>query len=1070
MWRYDAARSAAAPDGIATNLTLLWSRKLPPVRQAWPQEPLQRLNFDASYEPVVMGKLMFLASPNDGSVTAYDTDTGAETWRSYTEGPVRCAPACWQGKIYVGSDDGYLYCLDAQTGNVRWKFRGAPPDRPDRRQLGNGHLVSFWPVRGGAVIVDGTVYFGAGIWPIFGVFVHALEAETGKVKWTNGDLNYIVKARCEHTDLWETGISPQGYLGVSGDKLIVPCGRAMPAGLDRATGKLINYDRGWRKGDSRVAAHGDYVFVGKTGMMRLSDFYECGSRFPMAAAQQEYKLAKGCDAFAAFENGVAYGQEKGVFYAHDVTSVKTYERDCPIWDTKVKALTLEPTLIWQLQTTRTNQPGAAVIKVEQRLYGHRDKKLLSIEGIKSAPRIAWEQDIAGKCGSLIAADNKLFAVTAEGLICCYGKPSESAAAPKTWDGKPVTLENKTDGWDEEAKKIIEAAGVKAGYCLVLGLKEGRLVEELLKQTELLLIGVDADAKKIDALRRRFGAAGFLGSRVELFVGAPFEYLFPPYLADLIVSEDIPETEFIGKAKASSLFDILRPYGGALCLEMSPGTDRDFETWVKSATLANAALKQKGTLSFLVREGALPGSAPWTHVGADAANTFCSQDDLVKAPLGFLWYGDIPGHPAGSGYEVHGGRVYTFFRHSRGAFVFAYDAYTGRPLWQNSIPASARPSDMAAMADGIYLALSGGQCMVLDPETGKPLRTFTFSGTGAVFTKGIRVDDDVILVACTATNDNRNFDIAGDGFWDCTTLVSLDRRSGAELWRRTAKERFNVRALAMGGGLIFCVDSIPLTKAQKAVTQPADLKQVESMILALDARTGKEVWSKRLTYDCTRKWTGAEMSVGGAGSHVIRAGYADDWLAYARETRTVLTGRFLLGSGLEAKSGRMLWENKDIRGAAPLIVRGKTLVTSSGDIHDVLTGERTAHHAEFVHRSGCNYAVASAHLFLQRNSSAFYYDFGEGKPYQLRNIRSSCFNNLVAADGLLSVPSAPGCSCNFAIQTSFAMMRMPEVVGWSGAKPVTMTPSPALPEMESKIERFQEKSTEGKSIDQNKATK
>ena len=48
MWRYDAARSAAAPDAIAAKPTLLWSRKLPPPRQAWPLEVHKRLNFDAS--------------------------------------------------------------------------------------------------------------------------------------------------------------------------------------------------------------------------------------------------------------------------------------------------------------------------------------------------------------------------------------------------------------------------------------------------------------------------------------------------------------------------------------------------------------------------------------------------------------------------------------------------------------------------------------------------------------------------------------------------------------------------------------------------------------------------------------------------------------------------------------------------------------------------------------------------------------------------------------------------------------------------------------------------------------
>ena len=168
-WRHDAARSGSTPGDVADNPVLLWSRKLPALRQAWPLEKEQRASFDASYEPVVMGKLLYLASPNDGSVAAYDTATGEEKWKVYTEGPARFAPACWKGKVYVGSDDGNLYCFDALTGNLLWKFRGAPADRPDRRQLGNGHLVSLWPVRGGPAVADGTVYFAAGIWSTLGV-------------------------------------------------------------------------------------------------------------------------------------------------------------------------------------------------------------------------------------------------------------------------------------------------------------------------------------------------------------------------------------------------------------------------------------------------------------------------------------------------------------------------------------------------------------------------------------------------------------------------------------------------------------------------------------------------------------------------------------------------------------------------------------------------------------------------------------------------------------------------------------------------------------------------------------
>lgn len=34
------------------------------------------MQFDPCYEPVVMGETLFIGSPNDGSVRAYDTETG----------------------------------------------------------------------------------------------------------------------------------------------------------------------------------------------------------------------------------------------------------------------------------------------------------------------------------------------------------------------------------------------------------------------------------------------------------------------------------------------------------------------------------------------------------------------------------------------------------------------------------------------------------------------------------------------------------------------------------------------------------------------------------------------------------------------------------------------------------------------------------------------------------------------------------------------------------------------------------------------------------------------------------
>ena len=182
QFRYDAGRTAASPHELPAELQLRWTRTLPAPRPAFPQEV--RLAYDASYEPVVLGHTMFVPSMVTDSVTALDTETGAERWRFIAEGPVRFAPVAWEGKVYFVSDDGYLYCLN-DDGSLRWKFRGLPEGRRDRKVLGHGRLVSLWPARGGPVLADGVVYFAAGLWPTEGVFVHALDAESGKAVWSN---------------------------------------------------------------------------------------------------------------------------------------------------------------------------------------------------------------------------------------------------------------------------------------------------------------------------------------------------------------------------------------------------------------------------------------------------------------------------------------------------------------------------------------------------------------------------------------------------------------------------------------------------------------------------------------------------------------------------------------------------------------------------------------------------------------------------------------------------------------------------------------------------------------------
>ncbi len=262
MWRYDAARSAETPQQLSEELHLQWVRVLPEPKRAWPRQWDDRgkLDFDVSYAPVVLGSRIFVPSNVTDSVTAYSIDDGAELWRFYTDGPVRLAPAAWDGKVYFASDDGYLYCVNAETGKLSWKFRGGPSDH---RLLGNERIINFWAARGGPVIKDDTVYFAAGIWPLHGIFIYALDAESGEVVWVNDTTSSdYVELPHGGADAYG-GLSPQGYIAANQDQLVVSAGRGPnPVHLDRQTGKVIRSDYRGSKGRGNYAVHA----VGGGGM------------------------------------------------------------------------------------------------------------------------------------------------------------------------------------------------------------------------------------------------------------------------------------------------------------------------------------------------------------------------------------------------------------------------------------------------------------------------------------------------------------------------------------------------------------------------------------------------------------------------------------------------------------------------------------------------------------------------------------------------------------------------------------------------------------------------------------
>jgi outer membrane protein assembly factor BamB len=179
--------------------------------------------------PVTAGGLVFVGSRN-GTVQALDAATGKIRWRTHTGGAVYFPPAIWRGGAFVGSADGYVYALEAATGRLLWRFRAAPADR---LISAFGRLISTWPVAGGVVVEDGTVYAAAGNAHYDGIHVFALDATTGQVKWYNGASGSLSKVN--------SGVSLQGNLYVqNGELRFVGGGVHEVARYDLKTGKCLN--------------------------------------------------------------------------------------------------------------------------------------------------------------------------------------------------------------------------------------------------------------------------------------------------------------------------------------------------------------------------------------------------------------------------------------------------------------------------------------------------------------------------------------------------------------------------------------------------------------------------------------------------------------------------------------------------------------------------------------------------------------------------------------------------------------------------------------------------------------
>ena len=1042
MWRHDPGHGASTVEEPPDAPALRWSEELGSPRPAWPaSQPW--LRYDASYAPVAAGGLLFVPSMVADRVTACDLATGRHLWSFYADGPVRFAPLVSGGKLYFGSDDGYLYCLDAAKGGLLWRTRGGPYAR---NILGNDRLISTWPVRGAPVLHGGRIYFASGIWPFMGIFMRAVDPESGRVLWTNSGegATYTVQP---HNSPAFSGFVPHGYLAATRQGIVAPGGRTQPGCYDPADGKLRYFEFGLKNsGDFDVLACDDwYISCGQ--MIRIAD----GK--PILAT-----MASVCDGKAL------YGIEGGMLFCQSQRPEKSRTTGVKPTAPGKEPRLRNPKTLWKVPLPEEAR-GQLLAKAGGTFLIGGKRRLLLVRAAPDEGRatIAWRADLDADPWMALVADRHIVVVTTGGRLSCFGMASPGAFGENRGRESP-SAETLPIVAGEETKKILAQAPRREGYAMVLGLDRPKLVEELVRGSRFHWIALDADPQRIDALRRRMDSLRLYGTRLAAKADDPAAAAMPPYLAELVVVPERPaQSADQTGAILLAAFRMLRPYGGtALFLGQSANRLR---TLAASQGLSGAEVRECEGGAVLVRGGALPGAADWTHQYADSANTVCSADQLVKAPLGLLWFGGppndevLPRHGHGPSPQVCGGRLFI----EGPDMLRAVDIYTGRLLWQKTLPAlgtyynrtthqpgaNAIGSNFATIGDRVYV-VDGGSVLEMDAGDGGLRREIRLKpgATGAPCFGGfVAVDENHLVV----TAGNTRYAM------DSPRLIVYDRATGQKLWERQAKYAFRHNAIVVGSGRIFCIDGRPKRtfrlfesigcgllkfvpsaarlrlesseegKSPLPGTPPArESPDYKPRLVALDIRSGNEIWNAEKDVFGTFLGYSAEYDA------LLETGSANRDRPLDEADKGMLVFR--------ASDGKILWSDLDRPCAGPCILHHDTIIAQT-KAYRLLTGEPKSRTNpltgkpmpwEIRRNYGCNTIIGSEHLLTFRSAAAGFYDLRcDGGTGNLGGFKSGCTSNLIAAGGLLNAPDyTRTCTCRYQNQTSLAMLYDPRAEIWT----------------------------------------
>jgi outer membrane protein assembly factor BamB len=248
--RADAQHTSHTTDILQPPLTLDW-----------------KINVNGSIvaSPIVSNGTVYAVNYDAGTVFALDDNTGAQKWKFQAEGgTIESTPAVSNGSVYVGSDDTYVYKIDASSGSMIWRSS------------------VYSSMYSSPLIYDGRVYIGTN-----GGEFYALDEGTGNHAWS---LNNVTQSS---PAAWggKIYVGTYGYLDTAKTLAGIPSSQSVIEhgefyALDESSGAVVwSHDFGddyihsspsVYNGTVYVAAHNGTLYAFDAGTGRVDWTYDLG--------------------------------------------------------------------------------------------------------------------------------------------------------------------------------------------------------------------------------------------------------------------------------------------------------------------------------------------------------------------------------------------------------------------------------------------------------------------------------------------------------------------------------------------------------------------------------------------------------------------------------------------------------------------------------------------------------------------------------------------------------------------------------------------------------------------------